>query len=115
MFGRNDDSPRRDPVEADDVDERDAFDRVEFDDDELTELALAADPFDPFDPDVDPFDPGGHAASLKLLPEWYMPAPGLTRGRGRVAVMFGLALALTIINIAGFCVTWGWPEFVWHP
>ncbi len=41
----------------DDVDERDAFDRVTFTDEELTELALDASPFDPFDPDVDPFEP----------------------------------------------------------
>ncbi|MCB0968372.1 MAG: hypothetical protein KDB37_16185 [Ilumatobacter sp.] len=41
----------------DGVDERDAFDRVTFTDEELTELALDASPFDPFDPDVEPFEP----------------------------------------------------------
>lgn len=44
-------------VEADDVDERDAFDRVTFTDEELTELALDATTFDPFDPEVEPFEP----------------------------------------------------------
>jgi hypothetical protein len=37
----------------DDTIGRDAFDLVEFTDEELTELALDADPFDPFDPDVE--------------------------------------------------------------
>jgi hypothetical protein len=42
--------------EIDDTIPRDAFDLVEFTDEELTELALDADPFDPFDPDVEPID-----------------------------------------------------------
>jgi hypothetical protein len=45
---------------TDDIDDTvglDAFDLVEFTDEELTELALEADPFDPFDPDVEPIDP----------------------------------------------------------
>ncbi|MAT06533.1 MAG: hypothetical protein CL424_15955 [Acidimicrobiaceae bacterium] len=41
----------------DDIDERDAFDRVTFTDDELAEMALDAPPFDPFAPDVEPFEP----------------------------------------------------------
>lgn len=44
-------------TDADDIDDRDAFDRVTFTDDELTELALDATAFDPFDPEVEPFDP----------------------------------------------------------
>ena len=92
--------------------ELDDFDRVEFSDEELTQLALDAQPFDPFDPDVERFgdvDP----ARFPLLPEWYMPAPGITRSKPRAAVMFGFAIALVVINIGGFCVTWGFPEFVW--
>jgi hypothetical protein len=42
--------------EMDETIARDAFDLVEFTDEELTELALDADPFDPFDPDVEPID-----------------------------------------------------------
>lgn len=42
---------------ANDIDDRDAFDRVTFTDEELTELALDAKAFDPFDPDVEPFEP----------------------------------------------------------
>ena len=90
----------------------DPFDAVEFTDEELTALALDAEPFDPFGDDVERFgddDP----AKFPLLPQWYMPAPGLTRSRGRAAVMLGWALALIVVNVGGFCVTWGWPEFVW--
>ena len=102
------------PDEFDDFDEldRDAFDTVTFTDEELTELALDAKPFDPFDDDVEQFgddDP----AKFRLLPEWYMPAPGITRSKGRAAVMLGLALSFAVISVGGFCVTWGWPEFVW--
>ncbi len=90
----------------------DPFDEVEFTDEELTELALDAEPFDPFDPDVEQF--GDHDPNrFPLLPQWYMPAPGITRSKGRAAVMFGFAIALVVINVGGFCVTWGWPEFVW--
>ena len=92
--------------------ELDAFDRVTFSDEELTELALEAEPFDPFGPDVEPYrdlDP----ARFPLLPDWYMPAPGSTRSRKGGAVMWAFALDLVVINIGGFCVTWGVPEFVW--
>jgi hypothetical protein len=42
-----------DTENIDDTIGRDAFDLVEFTDEELTELALEADPFDPFDPEVE--------------------------------------------------------------
>jgi hypothetical protein len=45
--------------EMDDMDDTiglDAFDLVEFTDEELTELALDARPFDPFAPDVESID-----------------------------------------------------------
>jgi hypothetical protein len=92
--------------------DRDAFDSVEFSDDELAQLALDADPFDPFDPELEPFG-GKDATEFPVLPAWYMPAPGIVRSRPRAAVMFGFAVALVVINIGGFCVTWGFPEFVW--
>jgi hypothetical protein len=92
--------------------DRDAFDAVEFSDEELAQLALEALPFDPFGPDVEQFG-DRDVAQFPVLPEWYMPAPGIVRSRSRAAVMFGFAIALLIINVGGFCVTWGFPEFVW--
>ena len=98
-----------DQIEIDDQFEFD--DQIEIDDEELTELALAADPDAPIPDDAVPF--GDDPATFALLPQWYMPAPGIRRSRGRAAVMIGFAVSLVIINIGGFCVTFGVPEFVW--
>lgn len=79
---------------------------------ELAELAMAADPDAPIPDDAVPFasaDPPGAA----LLPEWYMPAPVARPGRGRRIVFAGLACSLLAANVVGFCVTNGFPEFVW--
>lgn len=83
-----------------------------LDDTALTQLALDAVSHDPFEPDLDPFEPD-EGTPTALLPEWYMPPPGGPVGRGRSVVMVGVAISLLVINIGGFCVTWGWPEFVW--
>jgi hypothetical protein len=83
----------------------------EISDEELTALALAADPDPEVPDDAVPFD--DRPAAFPLLPEWYMPAPGIRRSRGRAAVMLTFAVALVVINIGGFCVTYGIPEFVW--
>jgi hypothetical protein len=44
-----------------------------------------------------------------------MPAPGVhrNRSRSRDAVMLAFAASLVVINVGGFCVTYGFPEFVW--
>ena len=84
-----------------------------IDDDELTALALAADPDQPLASHAVPIriagsTPGG------LLPAWYMPAPlAGGRGRARRAVLGGLVLALVVITGAGLCVTDGLPEVAW--
>lgn len=85
---------------------------TEITDEELTALALAADPDAPVPDDAVPFG-DNDPASFPLLPQWYMPAPGIRRSRGRAAVMFVFAISLVVINIGGFCVTYGIPEFVW--
>lgn len=85
---------------------------LEISDAELTALALAADPDAPIDDDAVPFgdrDP----ATFPLLPDWYMPAPSLGRSRWRAYVLLGIAGALVLGTIGGFCVTYGFPEFVW--
>jgi hypothetical protein len=79
-------------------------------DDELTELALAADPEAPLDDDaVSIFDLDPDRGP-SLLPDWYMPSPsgGIAAGPGwrrRVALLvIGSFLA---INAAGLCSTYG--------
>jgi hypothetical protein len=86
---------------------------LELDDEELTALALAAAPDQEVGPDAVPIDVAG-ATTSGLLPEWYMPAP-MAGGRGRVRrVTLGLlGLALVVVNAAGLCVTYGFPEIAW--
>ena len=82
-------------------------------DDELTALALAADPDQPVGPDAVPIwlSP---AATSGLLPEWYMPAPmSAGAGRARRLLLGGVVLILVVINGAGLCVTYGVPEIAW--
>lgn len=82
-------------------------------DDELAELALAADPDAAPDPEAVPVwsvlaepGPGGD-----LLPTWYMPSPmaggGLRRGWRRVVILVVIASFLAI-NAYGLCSTYGW-------
>ena len=88
----------------------DGFDSIA--DDELTALALAADPDQQVDPDAVPMSLGGMAAGL--LPEWYMPAPmAHGGGRARRLVLGGIVVLLVAINCAGLCVTYGFPEIAW--
>ncbi|MFP5489680.1 MAG: hypothetical protein ACLGHQ_15415 [Acidimicrobiia bacterium] len=85
---------------------------IEISDAELTAEALAADPDAPLPDDAVPFG-DNDPTKFPLLPEWYMPAPGIRRSRGRATVMLAFAVSLVVINIGGFCVTYGIPEFVW--
>jgi hypothetical protein len=76
-------------------------------DEELTALALAADPDAPLDDDAVPL-----ASYLmeypELLPSWYMPAPGgFTRTRKRRAVVLLIIASLAAVNGCGLCVTNG--------
>ena len=82
-------------------------------DDELAAEALAADPDTPIADDARPFDAGSEATA-NMLPQWYMPAPAGRRGRGRAWILVTVAASLTVGNVVGFCVTSGFPEFVWH-
>jgi hypothetical protein len=81
-------------------------------DDELAALALAADPDQPVDPDALPLS-FSTAATSGLLPEWYVPAPSTGRGRARRVMLGALVLILVVINAAGLCVTYGFPEIAW--
>lgn len=81
---------------------------------ELEQLALAAQAHDPFADDVEPFADPDADASVGLLPEWYMPAPSNRLGLGRRLGLTALAIGMLIINVGGFCTTYGFPEFVWN-
>lgn len=94
------------PDDASDADPNDTFS-----DEELTALALAADPDPVLPDDAVPFAGGDEPAGL--LPEWYMPAPSLRRSRPRTVILAGVAIALFVINVGGVCVTYGFPDPVW--
>jgi len=81
-------------------------------DDELAEAALAADRDEPIADDARPF--GIDDEGPGLLPSWYAPAPrGYRRTPGRRVAVVGIIAALLIVNGAGLCVTYGWPEIAW--
>lgn len=81
-------------------------------DEELTELALAADPDAPIPDDAVPF--GSDADTGALLPAWYMPVSGpIRRTRTRSVVVVGLIAAMLVIEGAGLCTTYGFPEIAW--
>jgi hypothetical protein len=83
-----------------------------FTDDELSDLALMADPDAPIPDDAVPF--GQADCDRGLLPEWYMPAPSaLRRSRSRVVVVSVIIASLIVVNGAGLCVTFGLPEIAW--
>jgi hypothetical protein len=89
------------------IDENTAVDMA-ISDDELTALALAADPDAPLPPDA--VSIWAVADSDALLPEWYMPAPmtGRRRLRGwqrRVAWL--IVVAFVLIDAYGLCSTYG--------
>jgi hypothetical protein len=75
--------------------------------DELDELAMAADPDAPIADDAVPLSvylgqgPG-------LLPTWYMPSPMIRHGRRwRTPVVIGIIAAFLLIEAFGLCSTFG--------
>ena len=108
-------SPYGGHVPDDPIDHHDEFDELDdspVSDDELTALALAADPDQPVADDAVPFSTSVDMTA-GLLPEWYMPAPSLRRSTSRSIVLAGVAIALFVINVGGVCVTYGIPDPVW--
>src|SRR4051812_10458949 len=91
----------------------DDLDDARFTDEELTALALAADVDEPLADDAVPFD--AHVAGFgDLLPDWYMPAPVVYRGRRTHAVVGGvIILSLLVVNAVGLCVTYGHLDIAW--
>lgn len=76
-------------------------------DEELTALALAADPDQGIDDDAVPLTQyqGEYG---DLLPAWYMPAPAAHGARRRNAVVASVVIfSLLFINALGLCITYG--------
>jgi len=76
-------------------------------DDELTALALAADPRAPLDPDAVAWN-GLMLHRSGLLPDWYMPTPAAMRTeRLPRALVITLIVGFLAINAFGLCITSG--------
>jgi hypothetical protein len=81
--------------------------------DELTALALAADPDQPLDGDAVPLSvylsqlPGLGPVS-GLLPQWYMPPAMASRGsKWRTSIILAIIVAFLMIEAWGLCSTYG--------
>ncbi len=81
-----------------------------FTDEELTALALAADPRAPLDPAAIAWD-GAVLHQRGLLPDWYMPTPVARRGLLPRAVVIALVAGFLMINAFGLCITSGFISF----
>lgn len=83
-------------------------------DDELTALALAADPdVDLGDDAVSLWDLEKTEAEGDLLPSWYMPSPmvGARLQGWKRSVGLVIIVSFLLINAAGLCSTYGWVGF----
>jgi hypothetical protein len=79
-------------------------------DDELADLALAADPDAPVPPDAPPLDEVLGTAGASLLPSWYMAAPmarATVLGGWRRRVVWVVIAAFLTITAYGLCNTYG--------
>jgi hypothetical protein len=75
-------------------------------DDELTALALAADPDQPVGPDAVPLAPTCDRPGL--LPAWYMPVTArVTHKRWHKVLVIAAIVGFVAINAFGFCITYG--------
>ena len=75
-------------------------------DEELTALAMAADPDAPLDPEAVPI--GCYLSQTPgLLPAWYMP-PAVARGRRWwMPVIVVVILGFLVVDAFGLCATYG--------
>jgi hypothetical protein len=78
-----------------------------FTDEELTELALAADPKEPLPEDAVPI--GTYLSQIPApLPLWYMPPVMRSGGRRwRTPVVLAVVSAFVLIDAMGLCNTFG--------
>jgi hypothetical protein len=86
-------------------------DGMPFTDDELTALALAAEPITSLPSDAVPWG-GGDTRTPSLLPNWYMPSPSYQlRGRWTRAIVITLIVGFLVIDAFGLCITSGFLSF----
>lgn len=79
---------------------------IPVDDEELSALALAADPDQPIDPNAPPFVVDDDSGPL---PSWYMPAPTMrAQEPWQVAVVLIVIGTLLLISGLGLCITYGY-------
>ncbi len=85
------------------------FSDVGITDEELTQLALAADPDAPLSEDAVPM--GVHLSQFAAapLPLWYMPAVARSGGgrRWRLPLVIAVVSAFFLIDALGLCNTYG--------
>jgi hypothetical protein len=82
-----------------------------FSDEELTALALAAEPIATLAQDAVPWG-GGDIRTPSLLPNWYMPSPSYQlRGRWTRAIVITLIVGFLVIDAFGLCITSGFLTF----
>ncbi|MCU1492956.1 MAG: hypothetical protein JWO62_720 [Acidimicrobiaceae bacterium] len=78
-----------------------------FSDDELTALALAAEPDPVVEPDAVPIALGPRFSS-SMLGAWYMPAVAMHRSSGwRRPVVVALVATLVVLEALGLCSVFG--------
>jgi hypothetical protein len=81
--------------------------RHDISDEELTALALAADPDAPLDADALPWY-FGYGFAVNPLPDWYMPRPmAARRGRGTTIVVASVVVGMVVVCAFGLCITSG--------
>jgi hypothetical protein len=86
-------------------------DATPFTDEELTALALAAEPITSLPSDAVAWG-GGDTRTPSLLPSWYMPSPSYhLRGRWTRAIVITLIVGFLIIDAFGLCITSGFLSF----
>jgi hypothetical protein len=84
-----------------------------FSDDELAELAMAADPDAPLDAEAVPLSVflgrvAPMVSGLPMLPPWYMPPASTARAsRWRTVIVLAIVVALIAIDAWGLCSTYG--------
>lgn len=76
-------------------------------DEQLTALALSADPHPELDRNAVPW--GVRSEDAGLLPGWYMPPATGSRRNTATKVAIGVIItSFVLINALGLCVTYGW-------